>query len=225
MEAMRRQPLSICLLAIACLSVQILTTAASTSQTLSRGEVWVNPGAGGGAERNLGIFFANVTLAFVGTLEDVSPQFVDESKTELYTRMTFRPTEFIKGVLPTGTSDTVDVWTPGGTYIDTPAGRRPRRPADVATDIKIGASYFVPAGRLDSLPSRAAYQSSPIRSLYLLAGTDALVRISRGGLSPSGEWTGIVIAHGKEMSPTPGTLPDDLTAFMNGLRRAAREAK
>ena len=211
-------------LTLMCLYASPAVTGGSMAQRL-RNEVWVNPGSGGANERDLPAFFANLTLAFIGTLEDVSPEFVDEGKTELYTRLTFRPTEFLKGVSTNTPAGTVDVWAYGGTYLETPGGRIPRHPADVAEHLELGASYFVPAGRLDSLPSRELYRDSPVRSLYLLTGIDALARISKEGVTAQGGWTAVVIAKGRAASSTPGVPLDDVTAFLTALRRAARETK
>ena len=209
-------------LPLMCLYASPALTSGPMAQTRLRNEVWVNPGAGGAAEEDLTAFVSNLTLAFIGTLEDVSPEFVDERKTELYTRLTFRPTDFIKGVSPSGESGTIDVWTYGGTYLETPGGRVPRRPADAAEGLELGASYFVPAARADS---RDLFGDSPASNVYVLSGLNALVRISKNSLTPAGGWTAVVIAKGRAASSTPGVPLDDVTAFLTALRRAARETK
>lgn len=93
-------------------------------------------------------FMTRRDMAFVGRLEAVQSEVLDPSTTEeLATKLTFVPTESIEGNV--SLSAAKELWTPGGTFLNTPAGRVARAPAEAASKLQIGASYFVAADTMD----------------------------------------------------------------------------
>jgi hypothetical protein len=170
-------------------------------------EVWVNPGIGFPAPTAPSTFMADVTVAFIGTLEQVAPEFLDSDNSELATRLVFRPIEFIKRSdrLP----ERLDVWAPGGSYLETGAGKKPYRADELVRDLEIGALFFVPATLEDQrlwLTSREA--------LVELKG-DRVIAAAR-----SQRWVNAVVAHGQKESQTPGPPIDARGAFIAALKVA-----
>jgi hypothetical protein len=185
--------------------------AVSAMSTQQPDEIFVSGGMQMPPPTDLSVFLASTELAFVGRAESVDVTFLPGVTDRVYTRMTFRPVEFIKGTSPDGV---VAVWELGGSYVETAGGRQARSPATVAQRIEIGGLYFVPTGRM-SIP--------PVSGLQLLRNGDALVRIDAGALvsmSDRQEWVRAVIAVGQQAMQTPGPPVDERTAFLSALRRA-----
>jgi hypothetical protein len=177
------------------------------------GEVVVEGGMQLPSSFDLDQFFAHIDLAFVGSADTVAVQFLGQDHDHPFTRMTFRPTEIIKGSL--SLSNTVDVWTYGGTYVDRPAGREVLNPAGIAREIQKGASYFVPVTHLNT---------PQLDGKFVLAGDDALAKIDAtqvSALSFFRNWVSAVIANGRAQYTAPGPPPADATLFLNALRSAA----
>ena len=72
----------------------------------------MNVGVGPGAPTDIGVFFAQVDVAFVGTFDHATVEFVDVEAGKLRTRMFFRPTNVIKGSVSTASSGAFEVLTP-----------------------------------------------------------------------------------------------------------------
>src|SRR5436190_4002926 len=125
-----------------------------SSQALAPGEVFQFGGEPQPSERNLAAYFARSPVAFLGTVDSVSAQLLaaPDGTPTVFTRITFRPVEFIKGSAPTG-SGTFDVWRWGGSYRETPNGREPVRPVAVAQRLQPDTRYFVAVTTIPGYPS------------------------------------------------------------------------
>ena len=204
----------------------ILTIGASrvTGQTQERlpGEIIQYTGDKEPSNPDLRVFFATTKLAFLGTIDRIAPVVLaaPDGQETLFTRMTFKPTEFIKGLPPATFAGTFDVWRWGGSYVETPNGLRPVRPVAVAERLQRDAVYFVAVTTINGYPS--------LDGRYVLCGDDTLVRVDGEQASALGlekAWVTAVVAHGRTSMPAPGVLPDDATAFLTAIRRAAAASK
>jgi hypothetical protein len=137
----------------------------------------------------------------------------------VFTRLRFRPTEFVLGALSVTGTGLIDVWHLGGTYFQTPTGRQPVRVAQLARRLQRGGQYFVAVSTLEGYPSLAG-------RYILTGGTDTLVRVDEDRAAvtdiDSAAWLASVIAQGKASTPIPGTIPSDAAAFLRTVRAAAR---
>ena len=202
----------------------LMSTAGFVGQTHERepGEIVQNVGDPQGSIQNLAVFFAHTKLAFLGAVDNVAPILLPEpdGRDAVFTRMTFKPTEFLKGSPPVGFVGTLDVWTLGGSYVETSTGRRPFRPARITQGLQPGAVYFVAVATIDGYPS--------LDGRYVMRGDDSLVRIDGGQATALGwgtDWLTAVIVQGRASMTTPGVVPDDATAFLTAIRRAAAASR
>ena len=180
------------------------------------GEVIVEGGTQLPSPTDLSQFFASVDVAFVGIAQSVSVRFLGNDHDHPYTCMTFRPSEILKGGSALASNGDVEVWTYGGSYIDSPAGRQPLNPAGIASGIRPGGVYFVAATHLE-VPELVGKR--------VLAADDALVQIDGPQVRTPyyfKRWLNAVVANGRALFVAPGPPPDDATLFLNALRAAPR---
>ena len=182
------------------------------------GEIVQTTGDPIGSAQDLAVFFARTKLAFIGTFESASPVVIADRHHSVFTRMIFKPTEFIKGSPPAMPSGTLEVWRLGGSYVETPTGRQPVRPAGFVRLLQPGGVYFVASNSFDDRPG--------LEGRYILRGDDSLVRVEGGQAVGVGgvyynDWATAVIRQGRAAMPTPGILPDDAAAFLTAIRHGA----
>ena len=169
--------------------------------------------------QDLATFFSSTKVAFLGIAESVVPVVLmnPRGNETVFSRLNFRPTEFIKGSAGENSgAGTFDVLRWGGSYVRTAAGVEPVRVAVIAQRIQIGDVYFVAAASVDGYPS--------LDGRYVLNGDDTLIRLAGGqaqAIVSQSEWVTSVIAKGRAAMTTPGVIPDDATAFLTAVRAAA----
>ena len=186
-------------------------------------EITTFSGVGPEMTSDLSAFFAKADVAFIGTLDHATVAFVDAEKTELATRMFFRPTTLIKGPIKTTSPGTFAVGTAGGSYVQTAAGPRPVRPIEEAERLSFGDVCFVAADRL-RLPG------SPFDGQYRLLGPETLGRIVGSQVRPvrsHSAWFDAVMVQGRGMigTATAGSAVDDTSAFLAAMRHGAKSAE
>ena len=186
-------------------------------------EITVYDGVGPGATTDLTAFFVQADVAFVGTFDHATVEFVDAASTQLATRMFFKPTTVIKGTISTTSSGTFAVAAAGGSYVKTAAGPRPFRPIVEAERLSFGAAYFVAADQLH-------VPGSPVDGQYRLMGPETLVRINGAQVSPvsvHSAWFDAVMTQGRAMAvpATAGATVDDATAFLAAMRHGAGQPR
>lgn len=194
-------------------AVVMLTTlvpGTNSAQSLLPDEVLVESTYSIGMENELPLYLSVQTMVFVGQLQARSGEFVgDHDSKSLATRMTFRPMDVLKGTLPIG--QPIDVWTSGGTYLQTGAVKTPRRLSEIADTMTVGSTYLVAAS---------------IRLGRLFAATGVLVELDGtgavGGPHIDQQWLQTTIASGRanllEVAPT--AVPTDREAFLHQIQTA-----
>jgi hypothetical protein len=170
---------------------------------------------------NLTEFFAQTRLAFLGTFEGFFATFLPgDRRTEIFTALTFKPVEFLKGrSRPDPSTPALTVWQYGGTYVVTPSGPKVVRPAPITERLASGSLYFVAVGTLDDHPG--------LTGKYVLRGRDTIVRLDDKeavALSSNQGWVRAVVAQGRSSMTRPGPSPDDATAFLIAIRRAVTQS-
>jgi hypothetical protein len=201
---------------VASLLIPIATIMGTGATAIQRpDEIVVEGGMQRPSATDLTRFFANIDVAFVGIAQRVTVQFFGEDHSHPYTRMTFRPTEILKGATLSSYGD-IDVWTYGGSYIDLPSGRQTLNPAGIARGILPGAVYFVPTTHID-VPE--------LDGKRVLAADDALVQIDGSqvrALYFFKTWLNAVVANRRALFVSPGVPGDDAFLFLSALRAAPR---
>lgn len=180
------------------------------AQQLLPNEVHVNGELEGSPQANLSEFLAQNTWAFVGQLQGMNSEFMAGGGTStLVTRLVFQPTEVLKGTIPLGSM--AEVWTSGGTYLNTPNGQTPRGVADRVSDLQVGSSYLVVA------EAGWGRQWVAGRALVCLDGSTAV-----GAHATGDAWPNQVIAAGRSQIQfsAPGSNPTDRDAFLHAVRAA-----
>jgi hypothetical protein len=167
---------------------------------------------------DLSIFLADIRVAFIGRVDEIEPAIVTTThgNQQVFTRARFEIVELLKGE-HLEDSRSIDVWHYAGFYVDSPEGPRATRASTLFGQLRRGDICFVAAITRDDDPGR-----------YSLAGDDTLGCIKDGRVVPIGgnsTWINAVIAHGRELSTTPGVVDDEATAFFRALRRGIGAAK
>jgi hypothetical protein len=173
-------------------------------------ERWENPGVEITPSTDVATFAATTTLLFLGTLVEIAPEFVDFET--LATRLTFAPTEFIKPASGLTTGEHVQLWSYGGTYLDTPQGRVPYRPSEIAEFLQVGKTYFVPATR-----RAGRLWLSSIAAVVLVQGESAIAP-----MRPAQNWIDTIVARSASSRGQTGTS-NRAEAFLNAIRQAVNK--
>ena len=179
-------------------------------------ETWVNPGVGPGATSDIQVFVQKTDAAFVGVLEDVSVNFVDDRHGALFTTLRFLVSDWLYNKAKHNES-VVDLLVYGGTFTERGGQRFPKRPAEIAEHLTIGTEYFVPI--------KYANAAVPaVKDRPLLAATDVVTELRADGhvatVQPHSRWAEGILAKAQTMQPVPGTPSDDRTRFIAAIRSA-----
>jgi len=181
-------------------------------------EQWVNPGVRIPPPTNPSLFVKKIDGAFVGVLERVAPAFLDENDAgSLHTVLTFRVEEWLFGDDWQTTKPRVDVLEHGGTFVEEGGRRIPKRPAETAQLLIVGAEYFVPVqygGRFGQALAGHLLMSSA--AVSRLDGPD-VVPVIRGVT-----WPLDVVAQVRAASPASTPPRSGRDVFLDAIRSAGR---
>lgn len=197
------------------IAIALGTALARAQAVQNTPEQWYNPGIGPGAPRGLAAFAAKTDAAFVGLLQKVSVEFVDEKQEWLFTILMFKPTEWIKPSTHLA-AGSIEVLTLGGTYVVTNGHRVARRPAELAEGLQIGAEYFVPVD-FEERPQTAW------TGRYVLLGIDAFCRLDKSDVIPvlgRSTWPAAILEQSPKTLSAPSQFPSRRELFLATLRAA-----
>jgi hypothetical protein len=210
---------------VALAAVMVLTTWSSSdrivqapTQAPKQTEIWVNPGVGPGAPRDPTRFVNTTDAGFVGVLERLSVEFLDDKQHWLFTTMTFRVTEVVFSKLSIRVGDRIEVITRGGWYEERGGKRVPTRPD---LELRSGGEYFVPFST-ERRPGTAWTGKN------VLAAVGALVHFQNDDVAPverSSEWPAAILSRAHIPSDTSGPSPTRRSLFLATLRSAAQDRR
>jgi hypothetical protein len=162
-------------------------------------------------------FLAEADCAFLGRATAMSAHFLVGDSDRVYSRLTFEPTEPLRGDCMTERS--IDVWDVGGTYVADGSTRKPVKASRFASKVSVGSLYFVATVHMDVVPARG---------LNMLANRGALVKldgetpVSVGGAIA---WVNTITATARQQLSMFGlsSTDSDAQAFLLALRHAAEK--
>ena len=160
----------------------------------------------------------DTTVAFVGTLERMSAEFVAPG--DLRTRAVYRPQEVLHGALPTTPEGTIDVWVREGTYRES-GGVREAFGGVYPLGISSRQQHFVVVDRFTKAGSSFDGQ-------LWLKYPDTLTWFEAGQVWPTpteATWPQTVVKEGRALGGAGSAAESDVDAFLRALRHWGKPVK